>query len=233
MSSDERRRDDKRNFRDAEVKVWVPKSSVGKLVKAGEIKDINELLDKNIKIREEGIVDHLIPDLDSDLILIGQGKGKFGKGQRRAFRQTQKKTEDGSKITFRSMAVIGNKKGVVGIGEGRSGETVPAREKAVINAKKGLIKIKSGCGSWECGCGGNHSIPFEVSGKCGSVRITLIPAPKGVGLCVHPECQKVLRLAGVKDVWSRTSGSTDTMINLINALMDALKQLSKMKVIVK
>ncbi len=209
---------------------WVPKTRVGKLVKSGEIKSFEELISKGFSVKESEIIDYLEPNLESDLILIGQGKGKFGRGQRRAFRQTQKKTEDGNKMTFRAMAVVGNRNGLVGIGSGRSGETVPAREKAFKNAKKNVFMIKRGCGSWECGCGGNHSIPFAVEGKCGSVKIKLIPAPKGVGLCVHDEAKKVLELAGIKDVWSWTSGSTGTMMNLMGALINALKKLSTMKV---
>jgi small subunit ribosomal protein S5 len=216
-----------------EPATWIPKTQLGKLVKTGEIKDIQELFDKGIKIKESGIVDHLMPDLESDLILIGSGKGKFGRGQRRAFRQTQKKTEDGFRITFMAMAVVGNKKGIVGIGIGKSGETVPSRDKALRDAKKNLIRLKIGCGSWECACGGNHSIPFTVEGKCGSVKIKLIPAPKGVGLCIHDECQKILRLAGIKDIWSKTKGSTTTTLNLIYALMDALKKLSIQKEVKK
>jgi small subunit ribosomal protein S5 len=225
-----RKRDERNN---QEPVTWLPKTQLGKLVKAGKIKDIQELFDKGIKIKEGGIVDHLMPDLESDLILIGSGKGKFGRGQRRAFRQTQKKTEDGYRITFMAMAVVGNKKGIIGIGIGKSGETVPSRDKALRNAKKNLIRIKIGCGSWECGCGGNHSIPFAVEGKCGSVKIKLIPAPKGVGLCIHDECQKILQLAGINDVWSKTKGSTSTTLNLIYALMDALKKLSIQKVVKK
>lgn len=219
--------------RTQEPVVWIPKTQVGKLVKAGKIKDVQELFDKGIKIKEGGIVDHLMPDLESDLILIGSGKGKFGRGQRRAFRQTQKKTEDGYRITFMAMAVVGNKNGIIGIGTGKSGETVPSRDKALRNAKKNLIRIKIGCGSWECGCGGNHSIPFAVEGKCGSVKIKLIPAPKGVGLCIHDECQKILQLAGINDVWSKTKGSTSTTLNLIYALIDALKKLSIQKEVKK
>lgn len=223
---------EKRDYKPEERKVeeWIPKSKIGKMVFNGEIKDINELFDKGYRIREEGIADKLIPNLESDLILIGQSKGKFGGGKRRAFKQNQKKTEDGNKVSFRSMVVVGNKNGIVGIGEGRSIETVPAREKAYRNAKKNLIRINTGCGSWECNCGGNHSIPFAVEGKCGSVRIKLVPAPKGVGLCIHRECQKVFQLAGIKDVWSMTKGDTRTTINLITALIDALKKLSITKV---
>jgi len=217
----------------ADISSWIPRSNIGKQVKTGTVNDINYLIDNNIPIKEVEIVDKLIPNLESDLLLVGQGKGKFGRGQRRAFRQSQKKTEDGNTISFTSMSVVGNKKGLVGIGAGKSGETVPAREKALKNAKKNLMRIKMGCGSWECGCGEDHSIPFAVSGKCGSVRIKLMPAPKGVGLCIHTECQKILKLAGIKDVWSWTNGSTDTMLNLVAALKDALTKLTAMKVISK
>jgi len=209
---------------------WAPRTGLGKLVKDGKIKSIDEVLDKGLKIREVGIVDALIPDIESDLFLIGQAKGKFGGGQRRAFRQTQKKTKDGNKPKFTTMAVVGNKDGVVGIGVGDSRETVPAREKALRNAKLNLIKVKRGCGSWECGCKGDHSIPMKVSSKVSSVEITLMPAPKGVGLCIHDECKKLLSLAGIKDVWSKTNGHTRSGMNLIYACFNALKKLSLVKV---
>ncbi len=209
---------------------WIPKTKLGKKVKSGEIKTIDEILDKGLKIRESQIVDKLLPDLESDLILIGQAKGKFGGGQRRAFKQTQKKTGDGSKVSFSSLAVVGNKNGYVGIGLGKSNETVPAREKAIRNAKLNIIKIKRGCGSWECACGTPHSIPFEINGKCGSSKIYIKPAPKGLRLCIADECKKLLEMAGIEDVWSKTFGQTNTRINLVYACFDALKQLTKSKV---
>lgn len=211
------------------VEEWIPKTRLGKMVKEGKIKDIDEILSKGIQIREAEIVDYLLPDLTSDLLLIGQAKGKFGGGKRRAFRQTQKKTAEGNKPRFSALAVVGNKDGYIGIGMGKAKETVPAREKALRNAKRSIIKIKRGCGSWECGCGEEHSIPFKISGKCGSVRVEFLPAPKGIGLCVHDECKKIFELAGIKDVWSRTRGETRSRINLIYACFEALKQLSRMR----
>lgn len=209
---------------------WIPRTEVGRKVKSGEIKSIHELIDKGVKIKEAEIVDELMPNLESDLFLIGQSKGKFGGGQRRAFRQTQKKTKDGNKPKFTTMAVVGDNESLVGIGTGNSRETVPAREKALRKAKLNLITIKRGCGSWECGCKEDHSIPFKVSGKESSVEITLMPAPKGVGLCIHEECKKLLKLAGIKDVWSSTKGQTRSAMNLIKACFKALQQLSTMKV---
>ena len=209
---------------------WHPKTSIGKKCKSGEINDIDKLLDNGIKIMEPGIVDLLIPDLEADLLLIGQSKGKFGGGQRRVFKQTQKKTQEGNKPKFATLSVVGNKNGFVGIGFGKAKETVPAREKAVRESKLNMIKIKRGCGSWQCGCKESHSIPFKVRGKCGSVIIELIPAPKGTGLCIEKEVGKILRLAGIKDVWSRTYGQTGSKLNLIYACFDALKKIMSMKV---
>lgn len=209
---------------------WNPKTSIGKKVKDNEIKDIDNILDEGYKILEAEIVDVLVPSLEKDLLLIGQSKGKFGGGQRRVFKQTQKKTREGNKPQFASFAIVGDKNGHIGLGYGKSKETVPGREKATRNAKLNLIKIRRGCGSWQCGCKEPHTIPFAVSGKCGSVKIKLMPAPKGTGLCVESECQKILKLAGVKDVWSKTFGQTKTKINLVKACLSALKQLIETKV---
>jgi len=178
---------------------------------------------------EVEIIESLFPNLESELLLIGQAKGKFGGGKKRVFKQTQKKTREGNKPKFATMIVVGNKNGYVGLGKGKSKETVPAREKSLRNSKLNLFMIKRGCGSWKCGCGEPHTVPFKVEGKCGSVELTLIPAPKGVGLCVEEECKKMLRLAGIKDVWSKTKGQTKTKGNLIYACEDALKKLSRVK----
>ncbi|MBW2982256.1 30S ribosomal protein S5 [Candidatus Woesearchaeota archaeon] len=213
-----------------DIESWQPKTSIGKEVKAGKINDIDEILDNGLKILESEIVDVLLPNLSVDLLLVGQSKGKFGGGQRRIFRQTQKKTREGNKPKFATFAIAGNENGYVGIGYGKSKETVPAREKAIRNAKLNIMKIKRGCGSWQCGCGLAHSIPFAVQGKCGSVNIKFIPAPKGTGLRAEHECAKILKLAGVKDVWSKSSGKTATKLNMIKACIAALKQLVEMKI---
>ncbi len=209
---------------------WKPTTSLGKKVKAGEITSIDQVFDQGLSILEPQIVDALLPDLQEDLLLIGQAKGKFGGGQRRIFRQTQKKTREGNKIHFMTCAVVGNKDGYVGVAPGKSKETVPARDKAKRKARLNLIRIRRGCGSWETDAREPNSVPFAVTGKCGSVKITLMPAPRGKGLCIEKECAKVLELAGIKDVWSKTKGQTKTKLNLIYALMDALKKLSEVKI---
>jgi len=215
--------------KDSNLDSWNPKTDIGKKVKSGQITNIDEILSSGNKIFETQIVDFLIPNLQNELLLIGQSKGKFGGGKRSIWRQTQKKTSEGNKPKFTTLALVGNKDGYVGIGFGKSKETMPAKEKAMRNAKLNIIKVKRGCGSWECGCGKNHSITFKVEGKSASVEIKLIPAPKGIKLCVEKECQKILSFAGIKDIYSKTSKSR-TKIGLIKACFEALKNLSNVKI---
>jgi len=218
-----------RKEREFDPSTWKPKTILGKKVKDGEIKDLNEIFDRGLKIMEPEIIDALLPNLETTLLSVGQSKGKFGGGKKSIWKQTQKKTKEGNKPKFSTLALVGNKNGYVGIGYGSSKETMPAREKAIRNAKLNLIRIKRGCGSWTCSCKEPHSIPFKVGGKCSSTRMELIPAPKGTKLCSEAECQQILNMAGIKDVYSKTRNSK-TKLNLVKACFDALKRLSKMKV---
>src|SRR3989344_9103040 len=202
---------------------WKPKTELGRKVKAGEITTVEQLLQQDKKFLESGIIDILLKDVQSDLLNVGQSKGKFGGGKRSIWRQTQKKTREGNKPKFAALAAVGNRDGYIGIGHGKAKETMPAREKAIRAAKLNIISIKRGCGAWDCACANPHSIPFKVSGKCGSARIILIPAARGTGLCVEKECRKILALVGIKDVYAKTK------LNLIYACFNALKQLSTTK----
>ncbi len=209
---------------------WKPKTILGQQVKKGEITDIDYILNNGISVLESEIVDILIPDLQTDLLLIGQAKCKFGGGQRRVFRQTQKKTKEGNEPKFSTIGIVGNSNGYLGIGFGKSKDTVPAREKSFRRAKLNIFKIRRGCGSWQCTCDEYHSIPFKVSGTCGSVTMTLMPAPKGTGLKIEKECAKILKTAGITDIWSQTTGMTKTKINLIKACIEALKNLNNIMI---
>ncbi|MBS3084916.1 30S ribosomal protein S5 [Candidatus Pacearchaeota archaeon] len=210
----------------ANLEAWIPKTKLGKEVKNKKIKNIDEIFDNNRKILEAEIVDILLP-IKSDLIAIGQAKGKFGGGKRRAWRQTQRVTQEGGVMTFSAMAVVGDENGHIGIGVGKAGETLPARDKATRKAKLNIMKIKRGCSAFDCSCEDPHSIPFVIEGKAGSVRIKLMPAPQGTGLVVARELKKVLKLAGIKDVYSKTEGNIRTTFNLIKAGMDALKKTNR------
>lgn len=205
------------------IEAWDPKTKLGEEVKSEKIKNIDEILDSNRKILEEQIVDSLI-NVKSDLIAMGQSKGKFGGGKRRVWRQTQRKTKEGNIPTFSAMAVIGDENGHIGIGVGKSMETLPARDKAVRKAKLNIIKVKRACAGFDCACSELHTVPFKVTGKAGSVIVTLIPAPQGTGLVVANELKKILSMAGIKDVYSKTSGRIRTSFNLIKACMNALEK---------
>ena len=200
---------------------WKPKTALGLKVKTGKIKNIDEIIDQ--KILEEQIIDLLVP-LNQDLLLIGQSKGKFGGGKRRAWKQTQRKTIEGNIPTFSSGVIVGDKNSHVWVGFGRAKETLPAREKALRKAKLNIIKVTRGCGSFDCLCEEKHTVPFKVEGKCGSSVVVLYPAPQGTGLAIGDECKKILKLAGIRDVYSKTFGQTRTKINLAKACIEALKK---------
>ncbi len=205
------------------IENWDPKTKLGQSVKNNEIKNIDEILDNKRKILEEEIVDSLI-NVKSELISIGQSKGKFGGGKRRAWRQTQRKTKEGNRPSFSALAVIGDEDGHMGIGSGKAKETLPARDKAIRKAKLNIMKVKRACAGFDCACSELHSIPFKVTGKSGSVKVTLIPAPQGTGLVVANELKKILKMAGIKDVYSRTQGRKRTTFNLIKSCVDALEK---------
>ena len=91
-----------------EKESWKPKTSLGIKVKSGEIASIDYALDRRIRILEPEIVEALLPNITTDLLMIGQSKGKFGGGQKRVFKQTQKKTQEGNKPKFATSAGEGN-----------------------------------------------------------------------------------------------------------------------------
>lgn len=214
---------------EVEEKVWTPKTQLGKDVLAGKYSSMRDVLLGGKRVMESEITDYLIPNMGLEFINVGQAKGKFGGGKRKTSKATQKITLEGSKMSFSMLVVSGNNEGIIGLGFGKSRETVPSREKAMRKAKEDLIIIRRGCGDWGCFCGTAHSIPFAVEGKSGSCTVRLIPAPKGTGLVVEGELKKMLQLAGIKDVWSKTFGNTKNKINLMRAGFNALKNLQNVR----
>lgn len=208
---------------------WVPKTELGKLVRAGKIKNIDEVFNQGKKILESEIVDLLLPNLQTDVLFIGQSKGKFGGGKRRAVRQTQKVNKEGASLTFDVMAVVGDGQGHVGLGFGKAAETLPAKEKAIRKAKLAIITIPRGCASYDCSCNENHSIPITTEGKCSSVVVKLMPAPQGTGLVIGDEMKKILRAVGIKDVYSNCEGRVRTTLNTAKACMKALNKLNDLR----
>jgi small subunit ribosomal protein S5 len=211
---------------------WKPKTELGKKVLTGEVTDIAKVFSEGLKISEPTIIDVLVPNLEKEIILIGGSTGKGGGIRRTPFKRTSRMHKSGRRYKISVMIVIGNKNGYVGVGlaSGPPGKHQEIIEKSLNKAKLNIMPVRRGCGSWECLCGQHHSIPFAVTGKSGSVRLTLLPAPKGVGLAVSDEVKKLLRLAGISDIWCKARGNTQMRANLIRATFDALKRLNAYKV---
>ncbi len=205
---------------------WKPRTSLGKSVMNLEITNIEEILSSGKQIREPEIVDKLIPNIKNEIILIGGRKGKGGGRQRIPIKTNATVTKSGRRFTMNAFAVVGNGDGIIGIGKGSSPESRYAVNKSINKAKLNLLVVNRGCGSWECGCDIGHSIPYKTKGKTGSVKVELLPAPKGVGLVCGDEIKKVFRLAGVKDIWVKSYGNTGMRINFVSAVFDALKNLN-------
>jgi small subunit ribosomal protein S5 len=189
---------------------WVPKTKLGELVSQGLI-TLDKIFQNNLVVKEKEIIDVLLPQLQEDVITI---------------RMVQQQTASGQRSRFKAVVIVGAD-GFIGVGSAKSREVGPAIRKAIDKAKLSVVPVLRGCGSKECGCGGIHSIPFKINGKCGSVRIKLIPAPAGVGLACADKVKQVLKLAGVEDIWSKTFGDTRTSENLVKATFHALKNAHK------
>lgn len=211
---------------------WAPRTKLGKDVSEGKIKDIDEIFSEGIKITEPEVVDILIPNIQNEIILIGGSTGKGGGIRRTPTKRTTRMHKSGRRYRISVMIAVGNQNGYLGVGlaGGPPGKHKEVIEKALNRAKLDIIPIRRGCGSWECNCGTSHSIPISIEGRSGSVSTQLLPAPKGVGLVVSDEVKKLMRLAGIKDIWCKTRGKSQTRVNLIKAIFDALKKLDKFRI---
>ncbi len=188
---------------------WVPRTKLGRMVLEGKISSLEEIFASGLKITEPQIVDMLLPNLEEEVINISI---------------VQKQTDAGEKTRFKAIVAVGNRDGYVGIGSGKASQVRTAIEKAAREARMNVTAVRRGCGSWECGCGQLHSVPFKVVGKCGSVRVEIIPGPRGLGLVAGEVAKVILRLAGIRDCWTRSYGSTRTVPSFAYAVFDALKK---------
>ena len=194
---------------------WVPKTRLGHMVLNGEVTTMSEALATKLPLREPEIVDILLPDLQDEVIDLNM---------------VQRMTDSGRRVRFAVTCIVGNGDGFIGVGRAKGKEVGPSIKKAIDNAKLNIIEIKRGCGSWECGCGTVHSLPFEVIGRSGSVTVCLRPAPRGIGLAVGDVAKSLLTLAGVHDSWGFATGNTKTKVNYAMATFEALKMTSRMRV---
>ena len=194
---------------------WVPQTRLGNHVADGEIDSMTEALNAGLPLKEPEIVDQLVPDLEDEVLDINM---------------VQRMTDSGRRVKFRCVVAVGNRDGLIGYAEGRDDQVGGAIQKAIEVAKLNLINVSRGCGSWECGCGQPHTVALRSTGKAGSVEVELQPAPRGLGLAGGETVRKVLELAGIEDIWTRSSGNTRTTVNFAKATFNALRKTAEARV---
>jgi small subunit ribosomal protein S5 len=194
---------------------WEPRTRLGRKVVEGEITDMRAALNSGLPLKEPQIVDHLLPGLDDEVLDINM---------------VQRMTDSGRRVKFRCVVAVGNRDGFVGYAEGRDDQVGGAIQKAIEIAKLNIIDVSRGCGSWECGCGRSHTVALRTTGKAGSVEVELRPAPRGLGLAGGETVRNVLDLAGIEDIWTRSSGNTRTTVNFAKATFNALRATSEARV---
>ena len=194
---------------------WEPQTRLGLQVANGEVDSMREALTAGLPLKEPEIVDQLVPDLEDEVLDINM---------------VQRMTDSGRRVKFRCVVVVGNRDGLVGYAEGRDDQVGGAIQKAIEIGKLNLVDISRGCGSWECGCGRPHTVALRTTGKAGSVEVELRPAPRGLGLAGGETVRHVLELAGIEDIWTRSSGNTRTTVNFAKATFNALQNTAQARV---
>ncbi|MDG6939515.1 MAG: 30S ribosomal protein S5 [Nitrososphaerota archaeon] len=196
----------RRSYRDEPEQPWVPKTRLGRLVAEGKVSSLLEVFENGWKIRESEVVRTLLPNIKSFVVGVGI---------------VQKQTDAGELTRFRAVVAVGEEDGWFGVGHAKAPQIRSAIDKATGVAMMNIMPISQGCGSWECRCGTGHSVPFRLEGKSGSVRVVLLPAPRGLGLVAGETLKSLVGLAGIKDCWTVTFGDTSTPSSISNALYDA------------
>jgi small subunit ribosomal protein S5 len=188
---------------------WIPRTTLGKLVATNKIISMKEIYENGYRIQEAGIIKKLLPGIKTEVIDVGI---------------VQKQTTNGEYTRFKALVAAGDENGWLGIGQGKSKQMRIAIEKATNQAYLNVSPVKLGCGSWECRCDKQHSVPFKVRGRGGSVTVEIIPGPRGLGLVAGGNIRNLLKLAGLKDAWTKSKGSTNTMTSTSRAVLNCLRQ---------
>lgn len=128
--------------------------------------------------------------------------------------RVSKSVKGGKIISFSSLVVVGDKKGRVGVGLGKSRETTEAIDRATKNAKKNLVSVPIV----------GTTIPHAIEGKFGTSKVILLPSKEGNGIIAGGSARAVLELAGYRDISAKLHGSTNKA-NCVKATLTALQNL--------
>lgn len=201
-----RRNGPRRNNRQGpEEKAWVPVTKLGRLVASGKITSIEQIYTYALPIKEYQIVDKLLPNLQEKVMAV---------------LSVQKQTRAGQRTRMKVVMVLGDGNGHVGLGVKAAKELANAIRGAIIIAKLSIIPVRRGY--WGSNLGEPHSLAAKTSGKCGSVTVRLIPAPRGSGLVASIAVKRLLELAGIQDAYTSSAGSTRTTENTLKAAFAAI-----------
>jgi len=129
-------------------------------------------------------------------------------------RRTTKVTKGGKNLSFRVLAVVGNREGKVGVGVGKAREVPDAIRKALVSAKRNIIEVPVVKGT----------IPHEVVGRQDAAKILMKPAAPGTGIIANGTVRAILELAGVQNVLTKAMGSTNPVV-IAQATVDGIKNL--------
>ncbi len=124
-----------------------------------------------------------------------------------------KVTKGGRDFRFSATVAVGNRKGLVGIGTGKSKEVPEAIKKAIQAANKNVVRIS---------LIDQRTVPHDATGKVGRAQVLIKPAKAGRGIVAGGAARAVLELAGVKDIMAKSLGS-NTQVNVAKATLEALK----------
>jgi len=178
-------------------------------VKEGLIKKIEDIFLFSMPIKESSIVDHFF-------------KGEELKDEVMKIMPVQKQTSAGQRTRFKAFVIVGDKAGHIGLGVKCAKEVAHAIKGGIIAAKMSLIPVRRGF--WGDRIGDVHTVPAKTHGKCGSVSVRIIPAPRGTGIVAAPAPKKVIEFAGITDAYTSASGHTACKGNFVKATFAALKK---------